>query len=523
MTREIVSKFVNRVEYEYDPTNWKKFKDDFNRTAKNILGKNKTIASAFKNISSIKLKGRQFDKVKNALEKVRKAVVKTVKAFPKLVKAISKATMKIMKLGIGASKAALKIGGLASAAVAGLGYIGKEINESTVRMDAFSASVKASTGFTEGFTSAISPLGLEFNNTIDLMAEMNKKFGESAALVARNEKPLGAVSDAMKMLNLDYKEIAKLKPEEQFLSIMQAAQKLDDSQIAVSATDMLLGGEAGKITGFIRTLDTDIDLLARRFGSLGETTGESREGAKEFIDSWRELSIVGTSIARDFAGTIGGVIAPELDKISRWLMNNKSEIRNGIGKAAEWLGVKFRELGDFFNSKDGSEFFSDLKGMAVSVFDTISKIGDVLPSIATSFKVVATVLKPIALLIGGIVDAITWVYEKIEGVFSGLKSKVSSATVDFVSVMKKVNPTANMKVGDKSIPVNVTDNLNRREERIKLQNTNASPGSVSKNVVDNRTFKFEINTKNIDENRLTREIKRQINKHSVDMFQDVAG
>lgn len=185
----------------------------------------------------------------------------------------------------------LDLGAAAVKLVAPLGALGFALVSTATSMrqlEAQAASVGLSTDALLGYQGAVQDLGFDAEKVVDLVEEMNNKFGESKGLGVTTP-----VKEALSILKVDLREIAALKPEEQFEHIMDAAAKMKDQQKAVSAVDILMGGDANKIMGSLRAKAAEQgmtvkDLLAQ-YRAMNLTTKEGRSGLQAFYQSWQKL------------------------------------------------------------------------------------------------------------------------------------------------------------------------------------------------------------------------------------------
>ncbi|MCK4960790.1 MAG: hypothetical protein KAT00_15360, partial [Planctomycetes bacterium] len=143
-----------------------------------------------------------------------------------------------------------KVGAAIVGATAALTAFTVATNKETAQQANLAESVGITTETLEALSGVARSLGLDTDNVIDLMEEMNNKFGEMKGL-----GELITLQEGVQLLGLRYKELKDLEPEQQFLKILDAAKNLEDQQQAVSGVDMIFGGEANKILGAIRQID----------------------------------------------------------------------------------------------------------------------------------------------------------------------------------------------------------------------------------------------------------------------------
>ena len=270
---------------------------------------------------------------------------------------------------------ALPAAGLATGLGAGLVML----NQATVRSQGLAAAVRISADTLEGLAGAVSSVGFESDHVIDLLEEMNNKFGESAGL-----KVTSSTADALKILGVKFKELKKLQPEQQFFRIADAILKLPDAQKAVSAADILMGGEANKIFGALRAQGQPLQDIIRDYKALNQQTDASRKGAQAFANQWSRITTVISTGLRFVAGEVGAVLEPELIKLSGYLVSNRAAFRGWVGElvkkvpaAFQWARDKAAEFGKFW-WKNGDQ-----------IINTAMQVGEAIVSVATAINSLA--------------------------------------------------------------------------------------------------------------------------------------
>jgi hypothetical protein len=220
------------------------------------------------------------------------------------------------------------VSGLVAGATAAIGALVVTTNKETAEMANLAASVGLSAESLEAMTGIVENIGFQADNVVDLVEEMSNKFGEMKGL-----GEMTAVHESLKILNLDFKQLRDLKPEEQFTEIIDAALKLEDAQQAVSAVDMLMGGEANKILGFLRTQGETLGDLLEKYKAINLLNEEGREGAKRFTMIWGQFTGVLDSILKLFSGLVGDAIAPMVADFIDFVAANKELIQTNV---KEW-------------------------------------------------------------------------------------------------------------------------------------------------------------------------------------------
>lgn len=186
--------------------------------------------------------------------------------------------------------------------------------------------------------------GFEADIFTDLMEEMNNKIGESKKM----DKPLSGVTDSFKILGLEFNEIAKLSPEDQLLRVADAALKLEDAQAAVSAVDILMGGEANKFFASLRARGGGIDALLKQQEESILLTGDSAKAARKWAASIGKLKKVFVTMGQEVSGMFA-IYFGDIDgfrmRIIAFFKENKQTIEVFIKLLAGFIKKFFEFLG----------------------------------------------------------------------------------------------------------------------------------------------------------------------------------
>jgi hypothetical protein len=232
-------------------------------------------------------------------------------AFKKGSKALADIKQQYERVGAAAQKL-----GIAAAAVAGFTVI---TNKLTAEQQRMADSVGISSDALEAYSSIAKSAGLNINNVVDLVEELNNKFGESKGL----EEMTTPVVESLQILGLEFENLKRLKPEEQFFKILDAAQQLGDAQAGSSAADILLGGEASKFIGLLRTQDMTLQELMDSHKKYNLLSEDGRKNAMEFNTTFATFSKIVGSATKELAAFLGKGLGPVLASINDWVARNK--------------------------------------------------------------------------------------------------------------------------------------------------------------------------------------------------------
>ncbi|WP_461210384.1 phage tail tape measure protein [Desulfocurvus sp. DL9XJH121] len=238
-----------------------------------------------------------------------------------------KAMQGVLDAGVGGAFRNMAGAATRYAAVVGgsVGAVGAAVtmsNRLTAQQDALAQALGVSS---EGFAAwggIAREMGFEADNVGDLMEELNNKLGESAGLAE-----ITPVTESLQILGLTFEELRDLKPEEQFRRVAEAVKGLDDHAQAVSAADILMGGEANKFFGYLRSRKEGVDELLARQKRLNVLSEEGRAGAQAYNTAFSRFSTVVASAAQEVSGLVGGALAPVVEewgpKLADWIRENR--------------------------------------------------------------------------------------------------------------------------------------------------------------------------------------------------------
>jgi len=228
----------------------------------------------------------------------------------------------------------LKFGGIASGVVTTLGIMSsKELSSNLMR----AKSVGMTTDAYLGWEGVLKNIGFEGEKAIDMMEEGTNKIGELSKL-----GKMSSAEDTFRMLGLSFKEIRDLAPEDQFMSIMEAAKGLGDEQIAQSAVDMIFGGEANRVLGLLRQYDGSVADIVKKHRDLNVLTDEGIVGNLAFTNSMNNLATAGKSLFQEVIGKAGNTIAPMVNDMLDWVAANDELVRQDIASVVDSITTAFR-------------------------------------------------------------------------------------------------------------------------------------------------------------------------------------
>ena len=151
------------------------------------------------------------------------------------------------------AKAAAAIAGATVALTAFTVATNRQTSIQTQLAEAYDISAESA----ENWGFLLGAVGLEANNVIRAAKDLNVRLGQAFSGIG----DASTIKDAVKSLGLEFESLRDLKPEQQFRTILQAAKDLDNGQIALAASQQLLGRQGAIVTGFLRDQKGTIEEL----------------------------------------------------------------------------------------------------------------------------------------------------------------------------------------------------------------------------------------------------------------------
>lgn len=333
---------------------------------------------------------KAVDKVSAPVTKMRNRVSKFTRSAVAGMKKLSRSMDKVVStMGQIGKRGAVAIGATGTAA----GLLVDRLTKADVRAQQLAASVQFPVRDLTAITGAVAGAGFEMDNVIDLIEEMNNKLGESAGL-----EPITPVHESLHILGLRFKDIAKLRPEEQFKKIVNAALAMEDAQKAAAAADILLGGEANKVIGVLRQQGGTIDEIIGKYDALNFRTKESLEGSQDFQEQMRLTSMAVKTVSTEVVGLIARSLAPLMEQLVNWMSANRELIASSITSFVQNLTNGIIWLVENFS--DVVKWVKRI-GTAFLVFTTVNMVLKTIVGTFTALNLIMAA-NPIGLIVAGI-------------------------------------------------------------------------------------------------------------------------
>ncbi|WP_419779814.1 hypothetical protein [Maridesulfovibrio sp.] len=445
-----------RKEYEAHPKPTKKMLNEVKRaeTAAKKAGK------AYKNSrdkldetsKSLHEAGVKTSNLAGEQKRLTKELDKSRRAYKKMSAAVDAGGK--MKAQVGSlARTGAVVGGAVIAGAAAVGTAVTMTNQVTGEQVKLARALGVSAEGFQAWGGIAKEAGFEVDTVGDLIEEMNNKLGESAGL-----EEITPVKESLQMLGLSFQELQNLAPEEQFKAIAKAIKAMPDQQAAVSAADILMGGEANKFFGYLRSRKEGVDEILAQQKRLNVLSEEGRKGAADYNTAFSQMTTVVGSVAAEVSGLIGGALAPLVTeyapKIADYVRSHKADLM-GVGDTVRDMIPAVMDFGKglykvgsmvagFISAVGGVEGVAVMVGAVmagkatvgmVSFASSLVTVGQALPFVGTGIKAIgaAVAANPIGLIVTGVVALGAAVYRVVTA-WSDLVSawKNSSGILDGV-------------------------------------------------------------------------------------------
>lgn len=312
-----------------------------------------------------------------------------------------------------------KMAAAAAVAVAGLVTATTVTNKHTATQTNLADALGISAEKMETWGFLLGAIGLDAESVVKTMRVLNDRIGELAQGAAAS----ATLRRAVKQLNLEYKDLKDLAPEEQFERILQASQDAENGQLAMSAASEILGREGVKLVGWVRSQADSVAELLELQRQLNLQTDDGRHGAVRMTAAMDNLGAVTESTWKLFSGLVGETLAPIVESSNKWVAANRELIQQKIGEWAEgfgrlvnWLMPKIKRIvswvtrlwetvDTFINKTIGWNRLLKILGVAVAALmavlaaATVMKFAIALQKMAIALKALwLSALKPVVVL-----------------------------------------------------------------------------------------------------------------------------
>ena len=314
----------------------------------------KPLVGMAKSLGGFIKKSKGFDTMSQDADNFRKKLGGIAAPLRKLnnsLQTLSKNTG-LSKLGKDAGALGRRLGGVAGgvAAIGGGAFLDmssmtKDISQQQKLANAVGMSAKE----LRAWGAIAKTAGLDSEHVVDMAEELNNKLGESAGV-----KEMAAVTDALAMLGTTREALEGMSTGEQFAFLTDLSSKHENKQIAMSAMDMLVSGEASKLMGLI----WEERKATGKGGAEQNADNQKRDlltddgvnGSVLFTEENARLSALLLSGTKELVGIVAGKLAPLLESFGKDFIANFGNIKNQVVEFAKNLPAYLEKMKTAFQN-----------------------------------------------------------------------------------------------------------------------------------------------------------------------------
>lgn len=226
-----------------------------------------------------------------------------------------------------------KIAGLYTAAAGIVTGFVAVTNKNTAAQYRLAQSLGVSFEWLDRWGDATADLGVGADAIGTAITHLNRTIGN----VKLNPGQAESVSDALKLIGLNLKDVAGADTETRFDAVVSALGNVEDQTTVTAAAFKLFGRGGGatfaKLAELARAEGRSVLDLIGRFDDLGIETDASARSALEFTRQAEAIKFAFDEVRATIAGYVGEALLPMLKGTREWIANNRELIRS---KLAEW-------------------------------------------------------------------------------------------------------------------------------------------------------------------------------------------
>jgi hypothetical protein len=243
-------------------------------------------------------------------QKRLRIVSKRIRRFAKRLQGTFKRLKAVVSAGVTAIVTAIL------AAPVALGFFAKRQGELMVQTERMADRLGASTRAFSQLQHAARRTGIAANDFQDIMREMVQRIGE--AKVEGGEMAVG-----FRMIGVNLNRLIQMKPSQQFLTIAQSLNKIQNQSERTAAAAKIFGDEGTRILKLVNRGVDDIQELRREANKLG-VSFDKIDAAKALAASraFAELKAAFRGLFRQLAIKIAPVVNGIIDRINTWIQQN---------------------------------------------------------------------------------------------------------------------------------------------------------------------------------------------------------
>ena len=232
-------------------------------------------------------------------------------------------------------KVALMTAGLATAAVAGLGIMAKRSIDAADKIGKLSTRLGASTEALSEYKHVAELSGVTFETLTMGWQRMTRRVAEAA-------NGTGEAVKALDEMNINAKELNKLKPEEQFEVLADALNGVENQADKVRLAMKLFDSEGVSLLQTMKDGSAGLDEMRESAAALGLTIGKDQaEAAEKAKDAMTRFQSTISGLVQTFTLDALPSITDFIDALAMGI----PDAVNHVSKAMDFIG---RQMADFW-------------------------------------------------------------------------------------------------------------------------------------------------------------------------------
>ena len=290
---------------------------------------------------SIETVFRAVDKMSAPMTRMQARIARVTRVAGEGVRRLSDSTEGLNKrLATIGRRSALAITGTTAAALAGMTLLNASLTRSTKAAKELGVEI----GVIDGITGRVQDAGLGFDGVAQSIRTMNQRLGEAATV-----GEMAGVTEGLFRLGLRYGEIRQLAPQDQFIAILQAAQDMGDGQKATAAVTKILGEEAAKMVGVLRTQEGSIRDMIAAEAQLDFVTDQARAGAERWTRAVNAAGDITGSLSNQVAGLAGVHMSHLVEQFVNFARVNRDVINSRLEQFFQTVVLRVQWLRENFD------------------------------------------------------------------------------------------------------------------------------------------------------------------------------
>lgn len=349
---------------------------------------------------------KAVDKVSAPVSRMQKKIKEMTDSATRGLKKASDFTWAMSK---GLLAAGTAISGAFTTAAAGVGLFITETNKANIEMINMSKAMGVQYDTVKAMDGILSSMTMNWENFTDLIEEQANKFGELKA--AGKMKKL---SEAIAITGLKMAKLKKMKPEQQFIAIMDALVKMKDGQKAAFVADEVWGGEGNKIVQALRARKMTMSQVIEEYQKYNFYSKEGQKATEDFNKAISPLSKIAQSAKSQLAALTGAALIPYINKAVEFAAANKELIQS---KIAEWAQKFADSLAWLVLNMDKIIYYAKMFVYVIGVFILLTTILKTFVLVMTAVNLVLA-MNPVVLItlaIIALVAAVSYVVAQFIG------------------------------------------------------------------------------------------------------------